>query len=327
MLSLLHRLETIPGVRSATFSENGLFSGVESRSRIQIDGFSPASDEDLSAHFDQVGPGYFTNVGIPLVLGRDFDERDGPGAPRVTIVNATMARFYFGDENPIGRRVRLGGPDEPSLEIVGVAHDAQDHDLRSERVRRFYVSYLQPIDGIVAVNFELRAAGSVAPLFAAVRTAIERFDPRLPILGVRSAEALVDDSLMAERLIATLSTVFGALAAVLAAIGLYGVMSYSVARRTGELGIRLALGARSVDVAWMIQREVLGLVAIGMIAGAVVALALARFVETLMFGLAPHDPLSLGMAAALLVIVAVIAGYLPARRASRVDPVVALRAE
>src|SRR5262249_9793359 len=233
IVELMHRLSALPGVRAVTFSENGLFSGVESGTSIEIQGYTPRSPEDRSVRFDQAGPGYFTNVRIPLVIGRDFTERDGPGATHVTIINDTMAAFYFPKENPIGRRIRARGPIPTELEIIGGAHDAQDHDLRDKPVRRMYVSYLQPIDGIVAANFEIRAGSAAgAPvLFGAVREEIRRFNPRLPILSLKMARTLVEESILTERLIAKLSTVFGVLAALLAAIGLYGVMSYTVARR------------------------------------------------------------------------------------------------
>src|SRR5205807_100229 len=154
-----------------------LFSGVESGTSIEAQGFTPRSPEDKNVRFDQAGPGYFTNVGIPLVLGRDFSERDAAGAPRVTIINDTMAAFYFPNENPIGRRVRVTGPSDATVEIIGVARDAQDHDLREKPVRRMYVSYLQPIDGIVAANLEIRAASAAgaSALFGPIREEIQRF--------------------------------------------------------------------------------------------------------------------------------------------------------
>jgi predicted permease len=327
MVTLMHRLGVLPGVRTVTFSENGLFSGTESGTPIMAEGFTPASDDDRVARFDQAGPGYFTNVGIPVTLGRDFTEHDGPGAPRVTIINDTMARFYFANQNPIGKHIDVRGPSDVTLEIVGVARDAQDHDLRNTPLRRFYVSYLQPIDGITTANFEIRAAGNMAALSGPIRSAVADFDPKLQVLSLKSAQALVDESILTERLIAKLSTFFGGLALVLAAIGLYGVMSYTVARRTTEIGLRMALGAQRADVASMVLGDILRLIAIGSVAGSVVALLLSRFVESLMFGLNPHDPLTVLASAAVLVAIGLVAGYLPARRAARIDPILALRAE
>ena len=327
MGALMHRLSTIPGVRSVTFSENGLFSGTESGTPIVAEGFTPTSDDDRVARFDQAGPGYFTNIGVPLVLGRDFTERDGPGAPRVTIINDTMARFYFPNQSPIGKHIDVRGPSNVTLEIVGVARDVQDHDLRNAPLRRFYVPYLQPIDGITTANFEVRAAGVMTTLFGPIRSEVERFDPKLQVLSLKTAQALVDSSILTERLIAKLSTFFGALALLLAAIGLYGVMSYTVARRTTEIGVRMALGAQRTDVASLVLRDILRLIAIGSLAGVLVAVVLARYVESLIFGLKPHDPATIVASVAVLGLIGLIAGYLPARRAARIDPILALRAE
>jgi hypothetical protein len=169
VVDLSHRLAALPGVKSVTFSENGLFSGVESATLVYPDGFSAASDDDRYARFDQAGPGYFKGTGIPIVLGRDLTERDARGAPPVTVINETMARFYFPNQNPVGRHIRVEEPTKSVLEVVGVARDAQDHDLRDKPLRRFYVSYLQPIDGITTVNFEIRAAGPPGPLFESIR--------------------------------------------------------------------------------------------------------------------------------------------------------------
>ena len=258
VVQLMHRLAALPGVRSATFSENGLFSGTESGTEVDIEGFTHSTPEDRIVRFDQAGPGYFFGVGIPLLLGRDFTEQDAPGAPPVAIINDTMARFYFPNGSPIGKHVRF--PDEKlSLEIVGVARDAKDHDLRDAPARRLYVPYLQPIDGITTANMEVRAAIDPAALLAPIRAEIQRFDPKLPILSLRTAQALVDESITAERLVAKLSTGFGAVAVLLAATGLYGVMSYTVARRTSEIGVRVALGASQSSVIWMIVREILTL--------------------------------------------------------------------
>jgi predicted permease len=329
IIELMHRLEALPGVRTVTFSENGLFSGVESGTPVDVEGFTPASEEDRLVRFDQAGPGYFTNVGIPQVIGRDFTERDAAGAPRVTVINDTMARFYFRDQNPIGRRIRVRGPSDVWLDVIGVALDARDHNLRDQPVRRLYVSYMQPIDGIVTANFEIRAASAAgAPaLFGPIRDEIQRFNAKLPILHMKLARKLVDDSILTERLIAKLSAFFGGLAVLLAAIGLYGLMSYTVARRTSEIGVRMALGARQSTITTMILREIVVLVAVGSAVGAIAAVGLARFVESLMFGLRPRDPLTVAVSVALLLIIGLFAGYLPARRAARINPIVALRTE
>ena len=329
IVELTRRVAALPGVRSAAFSENGLFGGVESGTAIDIEGYKPASDQDSSVAFDQAGPGFFANAGIPVVVGREFTERDGPGAPRVTVINHTMAQFYFPNQNPVGKRIHVRGPTECWVEVIGVARDAQDHDLRAQPVRRLYVSYLQPIDGIVAANLQVRAASaaSAPALLAPIRAEIERFNTRMPILSLKMTRMQVEDSIVAERLIAKLSTFFAALAALLAAIGLYGVMSYTVARRTSEIGVRMALGAPRGAVAAMILREIVMLVALGSIVGAAAAIGLSRFVRTLIWGLEPHDPATVAAAIGVFLLIGLAAGYVPARRATRIDPVVALRAE
>jgi predicted permease len=324
-VELMKRLAALPGVERVTFSENGLFSGTESASLIEIPGFPHKARDDQRARFDQVGPGYFTNVGIPLLLGRDIEERDAAGAPRVAVINETMARFYFGGASPIGRQIKYD--DQVSLEIVGVASDARDHGFRDEAMRRrFYVSYQQPVDGITTANFEIRAANPDA-VFGPVREEIRRFDAGLQVQSLRSLHALMDQSVAVERLVARLSGMFGALAALLAGIGLYGVMSYAVARRTSEIGIRMALGARGAAIARMILREVTLLLGSGSLLGLLAAGGLAGFVESLIFGLAPIDPLTYLACFALLLGVGLLAGYLPARRAARIDPLRALRYE
>ena len=205
--------------------------------------------------------------------------------------------------------------------------DAQDHSFRQPPVRRFYVSYLQPVDGITCVNFEIRQQPNVPLPLAALRAEVQAFNPALAIASLRNVTTLMDDSITTERLVAQLSGFFGALAVLLAAIGLYGVMSYTVARRTNEIGIRMALGAPRPNVARLVVGEIVVLVAAGAIAGALASFGLARYVSSLIFGLTPNDPVTFIAAAIVLLAVGLLAGYLPARRAARIDPLIALRYE
>ncbi|MGH9722132.1 MAG: FtsX-like permease family protein, partial [Bryobacteraceae bacterium] len=205
------------------------------------------------------------------------------------------------------------------------ARDSQDHNFRWNPVRRFYVSYMQPIDGLTTVNYEIRTRSSPAAVASLVREAVQGFNRTLPVISLKTVTTLMDDSIATERLVAKLSVLFGALAAILAAIGLYGVMSYTVARRTNEIGIRVALGAQRWQVVSMVLREITILIVCGAIVGAASASGLTKYVATLIFGLKPNDPWTFVGAGLLLLIVGVFAGYLPARRAAGLDPVVALR--
>jgi predicted permease len=326
-MTLLERIRGLPGVRGATFSENGLFSGTESGAPVTIDGYTPATARDRSVRFDQVGPGYFTNVGIPILLGRDISDADHETAPRVVVINDIMARFYFGDQNPLGRLVRCDGTDKFTLTIVGVAGNARDHGLRAEIYRRMYVPFRQPIDGLTGAKFEVRTAIDPAVMAAELRAASTEVAPKMPVESVKPLLTLIDESLLRERMIAKLSVLFGIVAVVLAAIGLYGMLAYSVARRTSEIGVRLAIGARPSNIVWMIVCETAGLVAAGIAVGVPTAIGLSRYVETLLFGLRPNDLATIAAVVALIAATALVAAIGPARRASGIDPLRALRYE
>jgi ABC-type antimicrobial peptide transport system permease subunit len=225
----------------------------------------------------------------------------------------------------VGRHIKAGTG--LPLEIVGVVRDVQDHDFRDEPLRRFYVSYFQPIDGITTANFEIRTDSHPGNLSSALRQQVQAVNRNLPILGIKDVRELMDQDVVQERLIAKLSSFFGLLAMLLAAVGLYGVMSYAVARRTNEIGIRMALGAGKSKVVAMILGEALMLIALGGVAGIGAALAATRLLKSFLFGLTAMDPWSFGGAAVLLAMVGVLAGYFPARRAAKIDPMIALRYE
>jgi len=324
---LRERLTAVPGVKGVTYSENGLFNGPESVGPIKVEDFTPHSDGDVVARFDHVGPGYFKTVGIPLLIGRDIGKTDSGEGPRVTVINEAMARFYFQDANPIGKRVFWLPKNALSLEIVGVAGNVQDHSMRWNPIRRFYVPLQQHLEPVSAVIFEIRTTVRPESLFAALKAEVHRMDSAIPVLSLGTLNAQIGRSVLMESVIARLAGIFGALALGLASLGLYGVMSCAIAWRTKEIGIRMALGARSGNVVRMILRESLTLVAAGVVVGIPCGLAATRLISSWMFGLKSTDPVAIAAATSLLLLVSCVAGFLPARRAARVDPLVALRHE
>jgi predicted permease len=324
---LRDRFGSLPGVSAVTFSENGLFSGPESAGPIAAEGHTPQSEGDMLARFDQVGPEYFRTIGIPVLLGRDIGAQDVAGSPRVAVINEAMADFYFPGTNPVGRQIFwLPGKRMP-IEIVGVAGSAQDHSVRWGPTRRFYVPLEQAIEGITTVIFEVRTSAKPEALVAALRKEVEAEDPTMPVLSVQTLDQLMARSMLQEGLIARLSGFFGILALLLAAVGLYGIMSYAVARRTNEIGVRVALGAQPGNIIRMVLRETLLLALTGVAIGIPAALAAARLVSSWLFGLEATDPVTIAGAALFMIVVACGAGFVPARRAARVDPLMALRSE
>jgi predicted permease len=324
---ILESIRQIPGVTVASYSDNGLFGGRESATHVRIQGFHPVTREDAMARFDQVGPDYFHTVGIPILLGRDFAATDAANASRVAIINQSMAKFYFGNRSPIGHTLFYDGRLKFMLTIIGVSKDVRDHVVREEPSRRFYVSYMQAVDGQMGADYEIRTPLDLAVMDQAIRSAVHAISPRMPILHIHRLAEQINDSMIKERLVAELSIFFGILALVLGCVGLYGIMAYSIVRRTQEIGIRVALGASSQTVIWMVIRDAIILVVFGLSAGLPLALALSRYVQSLLFGLKPMDALSLAGVILIMTVMALTAAILPARRAVRVDPLTALRYE
>ena len=325
---LLERLNSAPGIRSASMAGSGFRMGGSRSCCIGVEGYTHRPDENRQVYTNNVTPGYFQTMGLPLLLGRDFTPQEAGGKPgefpKVAIINETMARHYFGETSPLGRRFGWGDPSKPieaNIEVIGVARDAVYGRLR-DKTRPLIYFPGQGGDVLVA-----RSTADPAPLLAMVRQEIQVVNKSLEISTVRTIPQLRDQSLVQERLMAELSSFFGLLALLLACIGLYGVMSYDVARRTREIGVRVALGAEAIDVVRLVMRETLSLVVIGLVAGLIAALATTRLIASLLYDLTPNDPLTIGLAGLLLLTVAALAGYLPARRAARVDPMVALRTE
>jgi predicted permease len=324
--SLREKLGSTPGIQRVTISENGLFSGTESTSGLLVEGFTPRSDAEKESHSDRVGPGYFETLGTPILKGRGIEERDMDGAP-VAVINESMAHFYFPNADPVGRRISVDdGKDW--MGIVGVVRDAKQNSLREPAARRFYSQFaLSKRDPIGSLRLELQAEGATAQVEEMIRRQIRSVDPNLQIESISAAKALIDDELLQERLIAKLSGSFSLLALVLASIGMYGVMSYLTQRRTTEMGIRMALGASRSSVVGMILKETLLVTCTGLAVGVIAAAFLGKLVSGSLYGVAAFDPLTAGLASVTILAAALLAGWLPARRASRVDPMVALRTE
>jgi predicted permease len=326
---VLARTERLPGVRSATLTTLSPLGSRDRGVRVEISGFTAGSDRDRGIRLNQVSPGYFQTFGVSMAQGRSFSDADHETAPKVALLNEEAVRFYFGDRNPLGAHVRFGQREGLSApyEIVGVVKDGRNRNLREADTRTIYLPITQARDRLERLTLAVRAEGKPAELTGAIRNELRAIGPEIMLTNIATLNEQVDQSLMQERLVATLSLFFGLLALLLASIGLYGVMSYDVARRTQEIGIRMALGANANRVVRLVLRETLGWVVLGVALGLGAALATTSWVESMLFRLKPRDPLTIGVAALVLLVVAAIAGYLPARRAARVDPLVALRHE
>jgi predicted permease len=327
---LLDRIRALPGVQSASISHNGLFSHSESEDQISIDAYTPKSGQEMSAMYDHVGSDYFATVGIPILMGRPIGPEDEGTGQRVGVINQTMARYYFGNENPIGRRIWDMFPTlHTDFVVVGVAADAKYNHVQEKTPRRFYVPLFHPIDydELHMARIEIRTVGNPDSVIAAVREVVKQTAANLSPIEIHLAPELVAQSLTRDRMLTRLSGVFGALAALLACIGIYGTLAYAVAGRTREIGIRMAIGAQHGNVVWMVLRESLLLVAIGVAIGLPAAVASGKLIGSLLYGLAPADPMALISATILMFAVSALAGIIPARRAMRVDPMVALRYE
>jgi predicted permease len=321
---LIQRVDAVPGVRSSTMAHYAPTSPVDYAEPMRL----PSGEIQRIPRL-MVYPRYFETMGIALRAGRDFDERDlGSGVEHVGIVNEAFVRQIMRGENPVGKRIdAVGG----SREIIGVVSDSKYASLRTEPPPLIYQPFLQTDTGRGQMTLHVRTAGETPGVVARVREEVQRIDAAMPLFAIHTLDDQMDAALSRERLVATLSALFGVLALVLAAVGLYGLISFSVVRRTGEMGIRMALGAERHSVVRLVMREALLLVLIGLALGVPVALVAGRVsasrISTLVFGMSPTDPLTLGGAVAVLTLVAAVAAYLPAARAARLDPMMALRNE
>jgi predicted permease len=294
---------------------------------ITVPGYVPGPGEDMHVRQMQVYPGYFDAVGSALLAGRDLDERDDhSGSRSVVVINDTMARRFFGSPgSAVGRAVNTIDARAGRLEIVGVARDIRDRALREEVMPMAYSTFAQTPTGRGQMTLVVRVAGDPRTLASTIRQLAREADPTMAMLEVETLDDRVRGATRQEQLVAWLSSVFGGMAAVLAAIGLYGLLAYTVARRQVELGVRLALGASPGGLRGLVLRDSLMLVGAGLAAGLALAGAAAPFISRMLFGLAPLDPVSFGSAAVVLLAVAVVAAWVPARHASTVDPIAALR--
>ncbi|MBC8166624.1 MAG: ABC transporter permease [Bryobacteraceae bacterium] len=351
-------LTSLPGVQSVGMGRVRVLDGDRSDSSVTIEGYRSKDGEDMNPWVNSISPGYFQTLGIPLLAGREFRSSDERpmipqsvletlnfsrisdrerylaleaqlgGPPKCGIVNERFAKQYFGSAtNAIGRHFGFGNSSgtKTDIEIVGVSRDSMYSTLREQIPRQVFTPSVQT--SVTGMNIYVRTTLETEQLSSAIRKTVSNLDRSLPIYDLRTMQEQIDRSLVTERMIAMLSAVFGGVATLLATVGLYGVIAYTVGRKTREIGIRMALGAFGKDVIWMVMREVFILIGLGVAIGLTSALLLTRYIEGQLFGLTPNDPATLGVATAMLIVVAALAGYIPALRASRVNPIRALRYE
>jgi len=325
----LERLRAIPGVQSAGIGETVPMGGEGESTVIRMPDHPAASGKETPfANFTIISPGYFSSVGTPLLRGRDFLETDTADSMPVTMINAAMEKKYWPGESALGKQVGPGGARFPLLTIVGVVPDVKHISLREETVPEMYVVYTQkPWPSMLNMRVALRTKVDPASMTGSVREAIRSIDSDLPLAKVTTLTTLVDDSMSQPRFSMLLLGTFAALALVLASIGMYGVISYSVGQRTREIGIRMALGAERRNVFGMILGQGARLAGLGIAIGLLVALGVTHLMASFLFGVKPTDPLTFVGVSLLLLGVALLACYIPARRATRVDPMIALRHE
>jgi predicted permease len=321
------RIQSMAGVRRVGLSTHAVVGSGVSISEVAIPGYTEGKAR-VEVYRNAVGPGFFETLGIPLVLGRAIDLRDGQGTPKVAVVNEKFVRKYFHGSNPIGRVLRFSDDKKPwDFEVVGVVKDAKYNRLRDEAPPTAYLPYLQERDISPGMTFEVRAEAEPAALVATIRREALALDKDVPLADIKTQTEAVAQELVQERVFARLATLFGCLALVLACVGLYGTMAYTVARRTNEIGIRMAIGARPANILSMVLRDGLRVVLAGSVTGLIAAVAATRLIRSQLYGLSPYDPAVLTGAAVVLVAVTMLAAAIPARRASRVDPLRALRNE
>jgi len=319
-------LSALPGVSHVTASSIRLIAGNNWGNSVRVEGFELGPDTDVHSQFNQVGPDFLGTLGISLLAGRQFTRADAPEAPKVAIVNQAFARKFNLGDHAVGKHMATGGDDELGIEIIGLMPDVTYSEVKDVAPPQFLVPYRQ-VEQVGSINFYVATAGDPAATLRAIPSAVKRLDPNLPVEELRSMAMQVRDNVFLDRFISTLSMAFALLATLLAAVGLYGVLAYTVSQRTREFGLRMALGADGASVRAMVMAKVLRMTVVGGVIGVLAALALGRVAQSLLFELEAYDPMVLVASVTVLAAVALVAGYLPARRASRVDPMTALRYE
>jgi predicted permease len=322
----LTRVRALPGVRSAALATGVVLSGGWDQLVANVEGYQPREGEEMALYSNIVTPGYFSTMRMALLAGRDFDERDNLKRANVGIINETMARYFFGGRNPIGKKFGLDPGTAPDIEIVGVVQDAKYVSLREKPKRHFYLPAAQQ-PRLFDMTLHVRTTGEPGAIVSQLRQTLQQIDPNVPLYDVKTLANELNDSLARDRLITWLSTAFGVLATLLAAIGLYGVIGFSVAQRTREIGIRMALGAQRIDILGLVLRQITILVLLGLGLGAAISLGGVRVLQSLLYDVRATDPFAFFVSAVILLCAAVLAAYSPTRRATRVNPTVALRYE
>jgi predicted permease len=325
---LFESLETLPAVESVSYANVPVLSDDDWDSSITVEGQDPSQRSKQWAYQNKISPGYFKTLGVPLKAGRDFSWSDAATTKKVTIINEQLAKEYFKDKDPIGRHIGYGSDPgtKADIEVIGVVGDFKYQNVGEQIGRQMFQPYSQ-VDFALSQFFYIRTTAEPRTMFRAIRSEVSKLDANLPIFSMRTMDDQVAENLVVQRLVASLSAVFGLLATMLAVIGLYGVMAYLVSRRSREIGIRMALGAASRDVVRMILREVVILVGIGLIVGLGGAIGLSRYIKSQLYGVTPNDPWVMAIAFGGLAVVALLAGWLPAARAAREDPSRVLRYE
>ena len=321
---VMARTRALPGVRAVSLATDSPLSGGWNQTGISVEGYTPREDEKMDIDATHISGDYFKTLGIPLAAGRDFTAQDTIAGPKVAIINEKLAQYFFRNTNPIGKRISTSGTLDTT--IVGVVRDAKYINLREPMRRHFYLPVMQ-LPNLFDLSLQISTSGDPASIAGAVRNQVKEIDPHIPVYNVKTLSSQIDQSLIQERLVSWLATSFGILATLLVVIGLYGVVSFSVVRRTREIGIRLALGAQRRHVFLMVMKHGIVLVLGGAFAGTLASIALSRFIGSLLFGISPTNAITFAGAGAGLILVALLACYLPARRATKVNPLEALRYE